>query len=37
MPTDYQTANARDLTGVRAFIVLLNAPYWGSERHIVTL
>jgi len=25
------------LTGARVFIVLLNAPYWGSERHMVTL
>jgi len=25
------------LSGIRVFIVLLNAPYWGSERHMVTL
>jgi glycosyltransferase involved in cell wall biosynthesis len=25
------------LAGARVFIVLLNAPYWGSERHMVTL
>jgi len=29
--------SARPLTGARVFMVLLNAPYWGSERHMVTL
>lgn len=28
---------ATPLAGARVFIVLLNAPYWGSERHMVTL
>lgn len=38
MSTTYdQTMPARDLRGRRVFIVLLNAPYWGGERHIVTL